>query len=189
MKIRLTSSFLATVAALVATAGAQAAPTLIGDEVTVRFLSPDQQTVFRSENVTVGPGPEVTCPGQRPLCNLALPPGTSFDIGALSISASLGNAFFFNASFNGFEFAGLDFGGGDLIGFTLTTDIPGFTASDISFDARTLRMNLAGSLASADGRAFDIQLQVGPNAVPLPGTLALAALGLSLLATSRRRRS
>lgn len=178
---------LAAAAALLATGAAQAAPTLIGDQVTVRALFPNQQTVFTSETVTVGPGPEISCVSASPFCEVYLVPGSSLDISALSISASFGGGFFSPRDFNGFEFAGLDFGGGDLIGFTLTTQMQGLTASDISFDARSLRINLAGINTALAGRTFDIQLQVSQNAVPLPGTLALAALGLGLLAASRRR--
>lgn len=187
MTTRILGRTLAAAALVLATGNAVATPTLIGDSVLVRYATPNLTTTIRSDTVTVGAGVEIACPGASTLCvttgTAGLVNGESIDLGALSIAGTFVIGFG-SYAFHGFEFSGLDFGGGDLIGFALSTNIPNFTSSDITFDARALRMNLAGVTG---GGAFDIQLQVSPTSVPLPGTLTLAVLGLGLVAGSRRR--
>ena len=63
---------------------AAAAPSLIGDNVTINWLFPNTSTLFATTTVTVGAGPEVTCPGPDPLCTGLVVPAT-VDIGATSI--------------------------------------------------------------------------------------------------------
>lgn len=177
---------IATALALASTT-ATAAPTLIGDSVTIRYERPTLGTLQWTDTVVVGAGAEIACPGPSPACTGVpggnLFPGESIDIGALSIGAVFID-FFLAEAFNGLVFEGLDFGGGDLVGFSLVTTIPGLTASDISFTASSLRVNLSGIGPAGN---FNIELQVRESAVPEPGALALAALSLGLLAVTRRR--
>jgi hypothetical protein len=88
-------------------------------------------------------------------------------------------------TFDGFDFTDLTFAsGGTLVGFTLTTNMPGLTASDVTFTGSSIEINLGG--APEDG-TFTRNL-ISSNdvvATPEPGTLTLlgaALIGLFVVA-------
>lgn len=166
---------------------AAAAPTLIGDNVTINWFFPNLASLFATTSVLVGGGAEVTCPGADPLCAGFAEPGT-IDIGATSIviNEQAGSAWT-GGAFNGFDFTSLDFGAGiSLVGFTLTTDLAGLTNANISFTANSISFNAAG-LSFADA-PYTIRLDLITSAsVPEPGTLALLGIALTAVAFGRRR--
>jgi hypothetical protein len=162
-----------------------AAPTLIGDNVTINWYFPDLATLFATTGVLVGGGAEVTCPGGDPLCAGFVRPAT-VDIGATSIviSEEAGSTWS-GGAFNGFDFTSLDFGAGiTLVGFTLTTDLAGLTNANISFTANSISFNAAG-LSFLDA-PYTIRLDLITSA-PEPGTLALLVIALTAVAFGRRR--
>jgi PEP-CTERM motif-containing protein len=165
---------------------AAAAPTLIGDNVTINWYFPSLATLFATTGVLVGGGVEVACPGANPLCAGFVEPAT-IDIGATSIviSEEAGSSWA-GTTFNGLEFTSLDFGAGiSLIGFTLTTDLAGLTNADISFTGNSISFNAAG-LSFVDA-PYTIRLDLITASAPEPGTLALLGLAVTMAALGRRR--
>ena len=162
-----------------------AAPTLIGDNVTINWYFPSLATLFATTGVLVGGGVEITCPGVDPLCVGFVRPAT-VDIGATSIviNEQAGSAWT-GGAFNGFDFTSLDFGAGiSLTGFTLTTDLAGLTNANISFTGNSISFNAAG-LSFLDA-PYTIRLDLITSA-PEPGTLALLGIALTAVAIGRRR--
>jgi hypothetical protein len=169
---------------------AAAAPSLIGDNVTINWLFPDTSTLFATTTVTVGAGVEVTCPGPNPLCaGFAVP--TTIDIGATSIVITEAAGSAWNpAAFNGLDFTSLDFGPGIfLTGFNLSTDLAGLTASRISFTPDSISFNAED--LSFRTAPYTIRLGLITNIfeVPEPSIIALLALALAATVLTRRRGS
>jgi len=81
-------------------------------------------------------------------------------------------------AFDGFDFTGLTFAsGGTLVGFTLTTNMSGLTASDVTFTGSSIEIDLSG--VQEDG-TFTLGLISSNDAVltPEPATLTLLGAGL-----------
>ena len=181
--------------------GTTTAATLDGSTVTISLVYPTLDNVLASGTVTVGSAVEVACSASAStnLCastnetGNGLLDGEYIDLSGTTISAQL-LAPFTSASgdsYNGIVFSDLNFGSGYAItGFTLTTNISGLDASDISFTATSLSINLLGLDPSntTDGSGvgtFSITLQV--TAVPEPATASLALLGVAALGLAVRR--
>jgi len=171
--------------------------TLTDSSVTIGYYYNDLGTALASSTVTVSSALEVDCPGSTlNLCastnanGYGLLDGEYIDISSTTISGQFLASFTAESgdTFSGFVFSGLNFGTGyELTGFTLTTNISGLDASDISFTASTLSVNWLGidpSLTS-DGSSlgtYAIALQVSAVPVPEPSSALLVLCGLPLLA-------
>ncbi|MGH6647445.1 PEP-CTERM sorting domain-containing protein [Aquabacterium sp.] len=176
--------------------------TLTDSSVTIGYFYNDLTTALASSTVTVGSAVEVSCPDATlNLCastnatGNGLLDGEYIDVGSTAISGQLLAAFTAASgdTYNGLVFSGLNFGDGYLLtGFTLTTNISGLDASDISFTSTSLSMNLLGidPSVTTDGTSlgtFSVALQV--SAVPEPSSALLMLLGIPLLAGVRLRRN
>ena len=167
-------------------------PTLNGNNVVISYLEPDMSTVVASQTVTVGPGPEVTCPGSRAgggICG-ALVEASTIDIGSSFITFNEASGGRYNATtFNGMLFSGLNFGPGYYLSdFELSTNLPGLTPSDISFTPTSIEFNASG--LSFYSSPYFIILDL--TSVPEPETYGLfgvAIVGFGCLQLSRRRES
>jgi hypothetical protein len=170
--------------------GLWAAPTLNGDTVTVNYFSPDLSSLMATQDVFVGsPLPEVTCSAGGPgVCSVFVEPGTiSIHDLSIIVTEEAGNVYA-TEPFNGFEFTGLDFGDGStLTGFTLTTDLPGLTASNVSFTANSIAFNASG-LSFMDA-PYTVELDlVTSSSTPEPGAFLLLGSGLLTIGLMHRRR-
>jgi hypothetical protein len=85
-----------------------------------------------------------------------------------------------DGAFNGFDFTGLTFlSGASLGGFTFTTDMPGLSASDVTFGSSFIEINLANIPVNGD---FTLNL-VANQAVPEPSSLLQQNLSTQSVAT------
>lgn len=155
----------------------------------ISWLYPDTGTAFATDTIAVGS--TLGCPGASPICAGYGGDGSeSFSVGSSTISYSVSgypSGDYTATSFDGFDFTGLTFaGGGSLTGFTLTTDIPGLTDSDVTFGSNFIEVNLAG--LSVDGD-FTLDLVSGPAvSTPEPSSFLLLGIGLLALVGFARRK-
>ena len=187
--MRITSRAALAAAAFALALPAAAAPSLIGDNITINWLFPDTSTLFATTTVTVGAGVEVTCPGPNPLCAGFAVPAT-IDIGATSIFVTEAAGSAWNpAAFNGLDFTSLDFGPGIfLTGFSLSTDLAGLTASRISFTGHSISFNAEDLSFRTAPYTIRLDLITNELEVPEPSTFALLCLALAAAGLMRRRR-
>ncbi len=182
--------------------GTTASASLLGASITIDYFYNDLSTALASSTVTAISGTEVSCPDStQNLCastnmlGYGLLDGESIDIGDTSISGQLLAAFTAESgdTFNGFVLSGLSVGSGYAVtGFTLSTNISGLDASDLSYADGALSINLLGIDPSltTDGTGigtYTITLQTTP--VPEPSALAMLGLGLGMMQVMRRRRA
>lgn len=176
MKMRL-GSFMVPLLFLAIVPNANA--TLIGDNINADLRYPDVNTVILDYgSILVGGGVEI------PAAFIDTFGQWSIDIGAASIRIDmLENRTPSAAGFNGFQFSDLDFGGGEIItGFALSTNISGYTASEIEFGPDFVRIDFGGGFGTIPQGSFvqvDLQVQVvDGQAVPAPSALLLVASGM-----------
>ena len=155
----------------------------------ISWLYPNTGTTIGSDTIAVGS--TLACPGTSPICVPYSGYGTeTFSVGTSSISYSalFPATTYTDTSFDGFDFTGLTFAdGGSLTGFTLTTDIPGLTDSDVTFGSNFIAVNLAGLSVNGD---FTLDLISGPAvSTPEPSSSLLLGIGLlALVGFARRKR-
>ena len=167
--------YLAAFAVLLSPMAAQA--TLIGDVINVEFILGGVSQGSAS-TIVINPGREFEGPG------FGLDPGEFIDITGTSIEALVLEPFLVPDT--RYIFSDLDWigGPGTITGFTLTTDIVGFSAADITFGDDFVIVN-AGDFTGTG--TMSIELQTSHAAVPEPSTLALFTLGLLGLGLARKR--
>ena len=175
--------------ALMLSPGIARADTLTGS-TGISWLYPDTGTSIGSDTIAVGS--TLACPGASPICMPYSGYGTeTFSVGTSSISYSalFPSGPYLDASFDGFDFTGLTFAdGGSLTGFTLTTNIPGLTDSDVTFGSNFIEVNLAGLSVNGD---FTLDLISSPTvSTPEPSSFLLLGLGLlALVGLTRRKKA
>ena len=168
--------------------------TLIGDQILIQQHSTSGGTL-RSDNVIVVAGsPEVVCPGASDLCNGPFTPlltQATYDIEAMSLSLNVGSGGgldFFSpfSSFNGYRFLNI-FSGEVITAVSLTTDIAGLTAADVSFTTDSVFVNLAG-LTLFPGQFFSVELNPQPpQSVPVLSGWGVLVFATALLTFAWRR--
>ncbi len=174
--------------ALVLSPGMTRADTLTGS-TGITWLYPDGSTTYATD--TIADGSSLACPGASPICAGYGDLGSeTFSVGPSSISYTASDypvGTYAPASFNGFDFTGLTFASGDsLTGFTLTTNMPGLTASDVTFGSSFIEIDLAN--LPVDGY-FTLDLISGPSvSTPEPSSFLLLGIGLLALAGFTRKR-
>jgi len=178
------------VSSLLAGGALRATPTLNGDTLTVNYLSPDFTSLMATQSVTVqAPFPEITCSAfGSGVCSVFVEPGAiSIQNLSITVTEQAGNVYA-TEPFNGFQFTGLDFGDGStLTGFNLITDLPGLTASDVSFTGNSIAFN--GSGLSFQNSPYSVELDlITSSSAPEPGAFLLLGSGLTLIGLLHRRR-
>jgi hypothetical protein len=162
------------------------ADSLIGDTVTATYLH--DASVVASSNILVGsPFPEVSCPGGFSGAGIcpAFEEAATIDIEALTIDLNEdGGGQYGVYTFNGIDYTNLTFGDGDVVsGFTLSTNLPGLTPSDVSFTGNSIEFNAEG-LPFPNDYYIDLTLTTSP--VPEPRALILLLTTLLALVIAKR---
>lgn len=164
------------------------AATLVGTNVTLNYIFPSAGTVFGSSVLDVVTDPTVLpcSSGGAGVCS-AFVENATFTVGAntLTLAEDAGSSYN-SAAFNGVQYANLDFGSG-ISGFTLSTNLPGLTAANVSFTPDSIEFNAQG--LSFGDQSYFVTLTL--NSVPEPSTwgmmlLGFAALGFAGYRTSRK---
>lgn len=162
---------------------------LTGKSVQIDWQFPDTATTHDTQTVVVGPGAEVSCPGNRAGGGLCADfvDSASIDLGANTIHLSIdgGTSYWNTFAFNGYEFSQLA-SGGAWTGYTLATDFAGLDASRVTFTPDAVWVNMEGIVPTA-GESFTLTLTSTP-AVPEPANVAMLLAGLGALAGIARRK-
>jgi hypothetical protein len=152
--------------------------------VGITWLFPNTSTVYGADTIAVGSA--LLCPNDSsPVCIGFGDSGVqSFGVGSSSIAYKQsgfdfgGFCCYADGAFNGFDFTGLTFqGGSSLTGFTLTTDMAGLTASNVTFGPSFIEINLANIPVNG---VFTLNLLTSNT--PEPSSLAMLGVGMLALA-------
>jgi hypothetical protein len=174
-------SFTCAFAALLLSAVPMAQAQFLGRTVEVAHLYPNTSSQFTGAglpvNLVAGTGIEIPDYGSGAL---------AMDIADTSISLLIFAGL--NAlpgdggpnSFDGFRFADASGAIPDIVGASVgsATDMPGFGASRLSFDANHVYIDLEGLSAGPSSRSVVIDVLFASAPVPEPGSLPLFVLGL-----------
>jgi hypothetical protein len=144
---------------------------LIGQTVTGNYYFPDLGTI------ALPGGAQLVSPTATYVFGTGVP-----NVTAIVSDTDIRLNFDASGSFNPATFSGpvFTFGTPDIINVILSglSNVPGFTAADISFSNNTIALNLQ-NVAIPDGSDFiDIVITTSAAAVPEPSTLALFGAGL-----------
>lgn len=155
--------------------------TLIGDEITAEFILDGVSQGTATVEVTAGV--EFVGPG------FGLDDGESVDIGAASIIAVVVDPFL--TPDTSYLFTDLDWvdAPGRIVGFTLTTDIEGLTAADVTFGDDFVMVN-SGDFTGTGTLTIDLDVTHSTETpVAEPHILSLLAAGMLGIALLLRRRA
>jgi len=162
-------------------AGRTFASDLNGNSVTVNYLYPNMSTVYQTlgTGTVTGAGFTTNSFGQHQF--------TVFP-SEITLTNVLGSDVnFLIGSFNGYQMID-NTGSPAITGVTVAfNDVAGFTASDVSFDATDVWINMQG-LTTTPGLDLQLDLQFASTSVPEPGSLLLfgtALLGMAPLVLKR----
>lgn len=186
-------------AAALATAGVLAAPGradagFLGKTLSYEYLFPNTSTVFTSSTFVVTGGVERTSLNQTGNGGSDF---ATFDVSDNSITVDFYNPTsgfnsWSNADFNGFHVADTTNNVIPITGVTVNpaTNMVGFTASNVSFDANNIFVNWQSLRFNSDTLVrLDVTFAGGSSiGTPLPPTLLAGFLGMAMLAGVRRFR-
>jgi len=159
------------------------ATTLLGNTVEVSYRFPDINTVFNGNtvDVVVGPGQEIS---NFPVGD----PRTNIDLSDTNIYVTYNSASTWtNTSFNGLQFFDV-FGtipNITQVSINGATNLGGFDASRITFDADHIWVNWAGLTFD---QSTIVSLDVNGSAAAVPEPMSLLLVGSGLLGAVRLRR-
>ncbi len=153
--------------------------------VTLTWYWPNASTIYEGPEM-IEVGSTVSCVGQTggAICN-AYPAGGnhSFAIGTDTITYTGSNdpEPAFDNTFDAFDFSGLTFNNGGLLtSYALSNNTAGLTASDITFGASFIEVNMESAPTNS---TFTLTLNPIVAAVPEPSALFPLALTLGALLT------
>ena len=162
----------------------QAQAFVIGDQVLVSWLYPDQGTSYWDSSV-------ITVSDAVELPNIA-------DLGVLDVNISdespelafdfTNTTSFFDTSFNGFFIQDFSSSIADFLDVTIAdTNLEGFDASRIFFSSEAIYINFSG-IAFNNQSYIDFDIDFESVSVPEPGTLLLFGIGIAGIAGVRARK-
>lgn len=181
MLINNAKQFLAIVALGLMAATQPSHATLVGDTVTINHVFPDANTTYTgytvytnhlvtddaTDTVTLGNNYKVNVQAESVLVNF------------------INAATWAGTSFNGLSVSDLDWTGSTITGFTVDTNLVGWTDSRLSYANKALMFNWQ-SLSFNTSSYFNVYIQSA--SVPEASSLALLGLGLLMVGVRKQKR-